>query len=214
MICSLNEIEALSRKAARGGGMSWGLAEETGKAVRWLSHYGLPGSGLLAELLRRNDGTPYRDLAPERSGEVLRALSGPLCPIIAGALICDRADDLKQGAALRLEEVALPLLLAPFASEAARAAKVSVALTWPGMSLLLDGGAPRLDGDDAALHVAKAGSVALSPADPRMAGVVRTHSGCQVTAETYRTLESFAYRTYAPATEASRAGAGAGRESD
>ncbi|THF93305.1 MAG: DUF3726 domain-containing protein, partial [Sulfitobacter sp. SK025] len=32
MIYSLNEIEALSRKAARGAGMSWGLAEETGQS--------------------------------------------------------------------------------------------------------------------------------------------------------------------------------------
>ena len=34
---SLGEVEALARKAARGGGYSWGMAEEAGFAVRWAS---------------------------------------------------------------------------------------------------------------------------------------------------------------------------------
>ena len=36
MHASLNEIESLCKKAARGAGMSWGLAEEAGKAAKWL----------------------------------------------------------------------------------------------------------------------------------------------------------------------------------
>ncbi|SDF25394.1 DUF3726 domain-containing protein [Limimaricola pyoseonensis] len=214
MICSLNEIEALARKAARGAGMSWGLAEEAGKAVRWLSDHGFPGPDLLAELLRRNDGKPYSDLAPRQLDGVWRARRGPLCPIVAGALICDRADELGQGATLRLGEIAVPLLLAPFAYEAARTAGMTVALEWQGVSLVLGGAAPRLAGDETALVVADAGSVALFPADDRATASVRTSAGRQVSAETMRALEGFATRTYAPATEASRAGAGAGREGD
>ena len=48
MTWSLNEIETLSRKAARGAGLSWGLAEEAGKATRWLAAAGLPGPQVLA----------------------------------------------------------------------------------------------------------------------------------------------------------------------
>ena len=36
MNLSLNEVEATAKKATRGAGYPWGLAEEAGKAVRWL----------------------------------------------------------------------------------------------------------------------------------------------------------------------------------
>ncbi|MCP1170623.1 DUF3726 domain-containing protein [Limimaricola litoreus] len=216
MICSLNEIEALARKAARGGAMSWGLAEEAGKAVRWLSDNGFPGPWLLAELLRQNDGKPYCDLAPEQPDGILRARRGPLCPIIAGALICDRADELKAGATLRLHEVAVPLLLAPFAFAASRSAGVALALEWQGVSLLLDGGVPKLAGAAAVPAGAGTGttSVTLTARDGQAPAWSPATPDRHVSAETFRILESFAFRTYAPATEASRAGAGAGSDMD
>ena len=37
MTYSLYEIEVTGKRAARGSGFSWGLAEEAGKATRWLS---------------------------------------------------------------------------------------------------------------------------------------------------------------------------------
>ncbi|MFW8596431.1 DUF3726 domain-containing protein [Cribrihabitans neustonicus] len=214
MICSLNEIEALARKAARGAGMSWGLAEEAGKAARWLSGNGFPGPRLLAELLRQNDGKPYSDLAPRQLDGTWRARRGPLCPIIAGALICDRADELRNGAELLLGEVAVPLLLVPFASDASRSAGVTLALEWRGMSIILDGGTPGMYGEEAALLAAEAGSVTLTSAGERALASVRTNPDRHVTTETSRFLEQFALRTCAPATEASRAGAGAGQEGD
>ena len=45
---SLNELDAMARKAARGAGYSWGLAEEAGRATRWLAAAGLPGPMCLA----------------------------------------------------------------------------------------------------------------------------------------------------------------------
>ena len=45
MTFSLNEIEAIGKRAARGAGLPWGLAEEAGKAARWLTARGLPGRG-------------------------------------------------------------------------------------------------------------------------------------------------------------------------
>lgn len=214
MIFSLNEIEALSREAARGGGMSWGLAEEAGKAVRWLGGAGFPGPWLLAELLRQNDGRPYSDLAPRRLNGSWRARTGLLCPIVAGALICDRADELEGDGALRLRDVAVPLLLAPFAREAACAIGRTVVLQWRGASLVLGNDAPKLDGDAASLTVAAARSVALLPAGEQARGAAWTSPGRLMSPETLRALEMFALRTYAPATEASRAGAGAGRNDD
>ena len=51
MTWSLNEIESLAKNATRGAGRDWGLAEEAGKATRWLCAAGWPGADLLAELL-------------------------------------------------------------------------------------------------------------------------------------------------------------------
>lgn len=214
MICSLNEIEALSRKAARGAGMSWGLAEESGKAVRWLCDKGFPGPELLAELLRRNDGKSYSDLVPQQSDGIWRAPRGPLCPIITGSLICDRAADLKTETTMRLGEVAVPLLLVPFASEAARSESRTLVLDWRDVTFVLDGSAPQRFGEEAALRVPETASVTLHPTDEKARGSVRTDPERLVSPETSRILEHFATRTYAPATEASRAGAGAGPEGD
>lgn len=48
MKVSLNQIEQTARKAARGAGLAWGLADEVGRAMRWLHTYGLNGAALLA----------------------------------------------------------------------------------------------------------------------------------------------------------------------
>lgn len=214
MICSLNEIEALSRKAARGSGLSWGLAEETGKAVRWLSDNGLPGPRVLVELLCLNDGVSHADVAPRCENGVWTARNGALSPIVAGALICDRAEELMTGEGLRLEDIAAPLLLAPFVSAASRAAGLALALEWPGVVLSFDRGAVAVEGDEAALLAGRAKSVILTTGVRHATRSARGRDGRDVAPQTTRLLESFAQRTYAPATELSRAGAGAGRDAD
>ena len=62
---SLNEIEALGKKAARGAGMPWGMAEEASKALRWLCAHGIDGMTHLARLLKRNDGMEHAQIAPQ-----------------------------------------------------------------------------------------------------------------------------------------------------
>ncbi|MEF9603350.1 DUF3726 domain-containing protein, partial [Paracoccus sp. PXZ] len=47
MLLSRNETEALCLKAARGAGMSWGLAEEAAFAAGWLGAHGIDGAGAL-----------------------------------------------------------------------------------------------------------------------------------------------------------------------
>ncbi len=51
MSWSLGETAALALKAARGAGMSWGLAEETAASVVWLHSRGLPGISALCSYL-------------------------------------------------------------------------------------------------------------------------------------------------------------------
>ncbi len=48
---SLNEVETLAAKAARGAGAGWGVAEDVSRAARWLAERGLPWSEQLMALL-------------------------------------------------------------------------------------------------------------------------------------------------------------------
>ena len=54
-----SELNALVTKAARGAGLSWGLAEEAGWAAEWLSRRGLPAAAWAAEWLAQTvEGRP------------------------------------------------------------------------------------------------------------------------------------------------------------
>ncbi|MCP3971702.1 MAG: DUF3726 domain-containing protein [Rhodobacteraceae bacterium] len=199
MSFSLIETETLARKAARGAGMSWGLAEEAGFAVRWSEARGLPGAELLAALLQQTDGDDRALVAPQ-PGDVWRA-EAPFCPITAGAALADRAGMLP-GQALRLGPVRYPLLLLPYLAETGQAG-----LSWADTDIRTGGGVT-VEGDarkalatEVTCGFAASGSLPCPPTQWR-AGV---------TPETLAVLNRFAHRTYAPDTEASRlAGAGAG----
>ena len=213
--CSLNEVETYARRAARGAGMSWGLAEEAGKAVRWLAARRLPAVALLADLLTRNDGRGYTALAPVLGVGAWHAPGGTLCPICTGAALSDRPGILAvAGERLALARTACPLLLAPFLPPAAGA---GVALAWDGMRLLVSGdGECRVEGETAALAATSAESVVIGPVlEPPVARA--TSAGpVAVSEDIWRRIAAFAQRTCVPASEASRTrGAGAGvRDND
>jgi hypothetical protein len=216
MTFSLNEVEAMGKRAARGAGLDWGIAEEAGKAARWLTAHGLPDPELLAELLTRNEGKSYDELAPESAAVstdgVWEAKSGCLCPLIAGAALSDRAAEVAAGRTFEFGSIAFPLLLAPYAASGARSRGAAVELSWPGVTLTIspdDGLA--VEGDLAAVATRTATGAHCRPAAKDIVTPPAGQPGRAVDAETWSRLSAFAHRTFAPATEASRlAGAGAG----
>ena len=211
MAFSLNEIEATCKRAARGAGLPWGLAEEAGKAARWLTARGLPGAEELAEVLARNDGKSYGDLAPVSADGVWRAPAGRLCPIVTGAALCDRAAEIAAGTEIELGTVAHPLLLAAYAAAAAKLTHTAIELSWDGAAIVLTPDGLSTDGDPAALTTRSADSVRCRRAENAAEASPTGTPGHTVDAETWSRLSAFAHRTFAPATEASRlAGAGAG----
>ena len=40
---SFSEIDTIAKRASKGVGFSWGVAEEVGKNIKLLETYGLPG---------------------------------------------------------------------------------------------------------------------------------------------------------------------------
>lgn len=208
---SLNEIEALSKRAARGAGMSWGMAEETGKAVRWLASHQLPGVALLAGVLSRNDGIASAQVAPTALDGVWHAPSGTLCPLAAGAALNDCAEHLIDGCIIEMDCVSHPLLIVPFAAWAALHIEAPVTVAWQNIRITTDGYGvwthdPKGQCGDATetpMSFAKATARDDPAQSPALRGTICT--GC------WEQLNVFAHRTYAPATKASRLlGAGAG----
>ncbi len=208
---TLSEIEALARKAARGSGMDWGLADEAGKAARWLSAYGLAGAEALAGTLTRNEGKPFSMLCPvEAGGGLWHARSDELCPLIAGACLVDRAAQLVAGSETRLGHVAYPMLLLPFVGRAAALIGHNLLVRWPGVRVDCMPGGIRIAVDASALQIELAQAVVVQAASStvgeRHAPACTSHP---VSAQAWEILTQLAHRTLVPATEASRAGAGA-----
>ena len=229
LLWSLGEVEAACRKAARGAGAPWGVAEEAGRAARWLAARGLPGPALVADLLRANDRVPHDDLAPVAEEGVWRAPSGRLCPLVVGAAICDRAAEVAAGRVVETDAIGHPLLLAPQADAAAHQSGIAVVLEWDGAVIEVDADGLSIAGEPAALLVAEAPRAVLRRrdasargTDPRLLGApcaadreFNRESGRTVAAEVARRLAALAARTYAPETEAGRlTGAGAGLSDD
>lgn len=207
---SLSEIDALSRKAARGAGYEWGLAEEAGRAARWLAAHHCDGPSMLLALLREIDGALSR-YYPARKGNTWTSPSGALCPVCTGAALSDRAAELDDGDTIRLPSVIQPAILLPFAAMAARRLGRPLHLEIGG--IVIGVGADGMSGDiDAA-----SGTVAHAPVTLHVAtgaaGASRTAapSAFVVSMDCWRGLDRFAQRTYVPASEQPRAsGAGSG----
>lgn len=182
MIPSLSEITATGRKATKGAGYSWGLADEAGRATAWLWEHGFDSITALADVL--DAGIP------------------DACPIRIGAGLCDTPPETPATFA----KVASPILLLSFAAELGKITQSTVKLgigdglyfATPEAMFVVQTG---LEGPVTLIcHAGEPQGERLSP-HPRRAAP----------AEAWARLGKWEHKTYAPATEASRlAGAGAG----
>lgn len=209
MSYALIEVEATAKKAARGAGYSWGMAEEAAKATRWLCAAGLDGVAGLAAVLAQTDGTDLTALAPCSLGGNWQAGTGTMCPLMAGATLSDStkywANDGK-----RIANVIAPILLVPFAASSARQLGATVTLEANNVQAVTDGSAISISPEHEPTLFATAETVFV-----RTGGQLEHPLPAQLRANPsdadWATLNKFAHRTYAPDTEASRLkGAGAG----
>ena len=207
---SLNEIEAMSKRAARGAGLAWGLAEEAAKGTRWLSAFSFPGTEMLAGLLALNDRLPAVDFSPATLTGRWSAPAGRMSPLIAGAAMSDCAIRMEAGQVIEMENVSFPLLVVPFAGGAALRLGVPVSVSWEGVKLTTD--VQRLCVQGARDAILTMHAAQLSCAAPAaMTGQSEPVMRADVDEAAWAKLGEFAHRTYAPATESSRLlGAGAG----
>lgn len=207
---SLNEIEAMSKRAARGAGLPWGLAEEAAKGTRWLSAFDLPGIEMLEGLLTLNDRLPAVDLSPATLTGRWSAPAGRMSPLIAGAAMSDCAIRMEAGQVIEIENVSFPLLVVPFAAGAALRLGVPVSVSWEGARLTTDGQRLCVLGERESILARQAAQLSCA-APAEMTGQSEPVMRAEVDETAWASLGEFAHRTYAPATESSRLlGAGAG----
>jgi hypothetical protein len=212
MKLSLNEIDNLGKKAARGANLSWGLAEDAGKAARWLSARGFCGLAILASLLRDVDGVDYEQLVPEMRAGTWRGSRQTINPLIAGPALSDYAHSLLDSDGIRMLRVRHPEFLVPFASYAAGAIGTTVGLSWAGCQLYMDPLGGVLSRNFRSERLESADSVLCRAADmPPGLDAFGRAADFDVGENVWNYLDGLASRIYVPESEASRlVGAGAG----
>ena len=220
MSFSLSEIEALSKKAARGAGFGWGMADEAAKATRWLCKHDFDGCQALVNLLELMGG-----IGGDRVTQPLETLPSDisqwttecLCPIALGTYLSDRSDLLidyvnECGGEIKIGRVVEPMLLIFFLSVIARKIGVTVHTHWSDTVVRTDGRTvgmrkkPQASGSG--LRIWFSSSTSAPDAD---LSAKRLQDRANPSTAVMQALDTLAGRTYAPESEQSRqTGAGAG----
>ena len=211
MNVSLNEIDAMSKRACRGAGLPWGLAEEAGKAIRWLVAHKFSGLDMLADIIVLLDKKTLDDVSPILVAGVWQARSEVLSPFTCGAMLCDRAAELGAGEEIVLGPLCQPLALAPYVALAARLSGHVFELHWNDISMTIAADKASLDEGIPDPGASVAQTTCCRTVDREVINPITCVADCNADPKTWARLNDYAHRNYAPATEASRlAGAGAG----
>jgi len=204
MTLSLGEAESLAKKATRGAGYPWGLAEEAGKATRWLCQQGLDGLQPLAQLLERSQPELLLATGPDVANNFCYS-DAIKCPLQLGTYLSDSAAATPPVSS-HIPRVASPTLLLPFVAHIAITTKQEISMTDGRITAVTDG---------AQLSIPEL--FATTPAtieicQTQFDGVYRrTVQRVETDSEIITRMYGFADATHAPATEQSRLlGAGAG----
>ena len=218
MLCSLNEIQTLATKAARGAGLPWGLADEAGRAARWLEVRGLSGLSALGSALEGLSAQDWRRCFPIPSGTIWRSEAGEIDGLLAGVTIADRAGQplpFAGDGALTLAAVRWPLLTMPFLAGVAQVCdgrlNISLGVEAPAIGI---GPQTIAESCRAIEKLALAGSVRIEQGQigelpqslPQLDGSI------PVEIEVYDRLNGWACRTYVPESAESQARGAGGSE--
>ena len=222
---SRNEIESRCTKAARGAGMSWGLAEEAGYAAGWLASRGLDGAGVLATHLRSAQGESWQDICPvvEPGEWHARTAGQSLCPIALGATLSDHVSvdrALFDGHGLRVGEVNCPGLVLPFIAMAREAIDKPICVRFYHDVVRIGAGGT-VSGDVSALLAVDCGALVIAVDESTAEQGVSKHESQSVPApevpvpmaplgsDALTFLNELSLQTTVPSSAASRANAGA-----
>ena len=113
---TLSEIDTTSKRATRGAGFSWGIAEEVGKNMRLLELFGLSGIKNLNKFLKHYKEKQFQKIT--LISDTNNANKYPFCPIMLGTNFIDQVNLLDKNNSIKIINVAFPILFLPFVSRA------------------------------------------------------------------------------------------------
>ena len=207
---TLAETESYLRKVARACGLDWGIVEEAGKAARWLAAFKLPGPEITLAHLQQLQGKDYAGYIPDSSLQPWQSSGGLLCPIITGAAIADRSTEMLEGKVFELGSTAYPLLLAATVGQAARCHRSVFTTAWAGVKVSCFENGLSVEGNRDDLLLSQVDAVSCRQDDLTVPQQMPSTLAYEIDDEIFKNIDKLAFLTYAPATEESRAGAGAG----
>ena len=112
---SFSEIDTVVKRASKGVGFSWGVAEEVGKNIKLLEMFGLPGLKNLNDYFNSLKSKKFQNLTFISNYNQSKI---PYCPIISGISFLDQIDELKELINIKIENMSYPILFLPFLSRA------------------------------------------------------------------------------------------------
>ena len=112
---SFSEIETAVKRATRGMGFSWGIAEEVGKNIRLLEMFGLPGFKNINQYFKVFKTQEFEKVS---SISTINTSKNFYCPITLGVNFFDQSIHLKEANNIEINNLGYPLLFIPFVSRA------------------------------------------------------------------------------------------------
>ena len=207
---TLAETESYLRKVARACGLDWGIAEEAGKAARWLAAFNLPGPEIALAHLQQLKEQEFSACIPDASRRPWQSSGGLLCPIITGAALADRSARMLEGEIFELGPTAFPLLLAATVGQAARGHRSVFTTAWAGVQVSCLENGLSIEGNRDDLLLPQVVAVTCQQNNLTVPQQLPSTLAYEIDKETFKKIDELAFLTYAPATAESRAGAGAG----
>ena len=112
---SFSEIDTVVKRATKGVGFNWGVAEEVGKNIKLLEMFGLPGLKNLNDYFNSLNSKKFQNLTFISNHNQSKI---PYCPIISGISFLDQVNELKELINIKIENMSYPILFLPFLSRA------------------------------------------------------------------------------------------------
>ena len=111
---SLSEIETIVKRASKAAGYSWGVSEETGKSIRFLELFGLPGIKHINKFFNEKNKSKFENLY--LISEKNYSSNNPYCPISLGVSFLDQINILENLKKIEFKNVAYPIIFISFIS--------------------------------------------------------------------------------------------------
>jgi hypothetical protein len=149
---TMPEISALCLRAARGAGLSWGMAEDCAHAATWLAARDFDWADAVLYQLETPSGRQVNPAVDKWNADA------PVCALHVGVALSDFAT-LPEGPGsdgVCLGRLSGPLMLVPFAARASQLLGSALEITLDGSSWL------RVSGDNVQTHVAEKSKIRIA----------------------------------------------------